>query len=256
MRVVPIRAESGRYASPLLLIPDLWADAETWSAMSGFLGHRGWEGAVLGLRGLEGGIAARAIAVADQAARQPSPPVLIGHGFGAIVALEAARRTPPAALVLVAPVGAGSIPVRRLGWRLGTIVDLLWGGAIRPPGDGDVYGGLSRRTAAMLGPDDREALLDVMRARGVGTPAPGAPALVVAGGNDPLAPCVTTASLAAAMGAEHQVIPSAGHWLIADAHLQATGGLLHRWLVRRLGEGLLDLYAEAMAEREADEDSS
>jgi pimeloyl-ACP methyl ester carboxylesterase len=253
MRVVPIRAESGRYAAPLLLIPDLWADPETWSAMSGFLGHRGWEGAILGLRGLAGGIAARAQAVAEQAARQPSPPVLIGHGVGAIVALEAARRTPPAALVLVAPVTAGSVPVRRLGWRLATIVDLLRGGASRPPAEAGVYGGLQSRTAAMLGPDDRDALLDVMRGR-VGSPAPGPPALVVAAEHDPLAPSETTHALAAAIGAEHQVVPASGHWLITDGRWQATGGVLHRWLVRRLGEELLDFYAEAMAEREAEED--
>ena len=38
----------------------------------------------------------------------------------------------------------------------------------------------------------------------------------------------------------------------ADERFQATGGLIHRWLVRRLGESLLEYYAEAMAERDAE----
>jgi hypothetical protein len=32
---------------------------------------------------------------------------------------------------------------------------------------------------------------------------------------------------------------------------QGTVDLLHRWLVRRLGEPLLEFHAEAMAERDA-----
>lgn len=248
MRVLPIRAESGRYAASLVLIPDLWADPETWSALSAFLGHRGWEGAIVGLRGLDGGIAARARAVAEYAAKQPAAPVLIGHGAGAIVALEAARLRPPLATALVAPLTAGSTPVRRLGWRLSTVTDLLRGGPCRPPLDA----GLSARVAAMLGPDDRTAVLDVLRGRGVAPPVPGPPALVLAASNDPLAPPETTRPLATALGAEHQVIPASGHWLITDGPWQTTGGALHRWLVQRLGEGLLELYAEAMAERDAD----
>jgi len=31
--------------------------------------------------------------------------------------------------------------------------------------------------------------------------------------------------------------------------------LVHRWLVQRLGEPLLETYAEAMAKREADDDA-
>lgn len=254
MRVVPIRAESGRYTAPLILLPDLWAGMESWTAMSGFLGHRGWEGVILDLRGDPGGLAARARAVADHVARQPASPVMIGHGAGALVALEAARLRAPQAMVLIAPMSAGSPPVRRLGLRLAMVVDLLRGGMCRPPTDSALYGGIPSRTAAMLAPDDRETVLDVIRGRGVAPPTPGSPALIVAGARDPVAPCETTSVLASAIGADHRVIPSAGHWLITDGHWQATGAVVHRWLVQQLGEGLLDLYAEAMAERDAEDD--
>jgi non-heme chloroperoxidase len=248
MRVVPIRAESARYAASLILIPDLWAGADTWGRLAGFLGHRGWEGAVLEQRGDPGGIAARADAVVQHAARLPSPPVLIGHGAGAVVALEAARRRAPAALVLAAPVSAGALSVRRLGWRLATLADLLRGGECRPPADADP------RVAHLLAPDDRETVLDVIRCRGVASPGAGAPALVIAGDHDPLAPPADTDQLAAAIGAEQHRIREAGHWLVADEHWQTTANVLHRWLVRRLGEGLLELYAEAMAERDAEDE--
>jgi len=52
------------------------------------------------------------------------------------------------------------------------------------------------------------------------------------------------------------VLPGAAHWPLVESRWQQTVDLLHRWLVRQLGEALLELHAEAMAERDAEPDES
>ena len=46
-----------------------------------------------------------------------------------------------------------------------------------------------------------------------------------------------------------------GHWLPAAAAWQRAGDRVHRWLVQRLGDTNLELYAEAMADREQDDEA-
>jgi len=50
------------------------------------------------------------------------------------------------------------------------------------------------------------------------------------------------------------VLEGAGHWLLGDAGWQPAVSLVHRWLVQRLGEPLLETYAEAQADREPSDD--
>ena len=87
---IPLRPESPRYTASLLFLPDLWAPAGVWLPIGGFLGHRGWDGSLVELRG-SGGIADRAATLARHVATLEHPPVLIGHGAGGVVALEVAR---------------------------------------------------------------------------------------------------------------------------------------------------------------------
>src|SRR5262245_18883204 len=112
LRVTPFHAESARYAVPLLLLPDLWAPARLWQPVASYLGHRGWEGQLVELR-CAGDLAARAAALSEVAGTLAAAPVLIGHGAGALVVLEAARRS-AAAVVLIAPLVPGSPSVRAL----------------------------------------------------------------------------------------------------------------------------------------------
>src|SRR5206468_1368748 len=185
-----VRPESARYTTSLLCIPGLWAGPDVWRAFAGYLAHRGWESHLLDVRALDAGVAERAAAVAAHAAALPTPPVLLGHDLGSLVALAAAARTRTAAVVLLAPLVPGSAPARALALRPGTFLQLL--------------------------------------------PAPAA------------------AAFARALGAEHQSLDGAGHWLFAGPAWQRGVGLVHRWIIQRLGEPLLERYAEAMTEREED----
>jgi pimeloyl-ACP methyl ester carboxylesterase len=58
-------AEGARYAAGLVCIPGLWAGSGVWRGFASHLGHRGWECHLLDVRGVAGGLAARAAAVRE-----------------------------------------------------------------------------------------------------------------------------------------------------------------------------------------------
>jgi len=251
LQATPVHAESARYATSLLFLPDLWAPARVWLAAATYFGHRGWEGELLELRGT-GDIAARTAALVEHSRRLPRAPVLVGHGAGALVALRAARACVASAVVLVAPLLPGSAGVRALTRRLDVLVSLLRGRPIPPP-----RAALARRifgeVPAELDGETARAVLDVVRGKPAVECPLGIPTLVVAGEHDPLLRPPGGAALASALAADFVEIPGAAHWPILAPGWQRTVGEVHRWLVRRLGEALLDFYAEAMAERDAGE---
>jgi pimeloyl-ACP methyl ester carboxylesterase len=249
LRATPVHAESPRYAAPLLFLPELWAPAEVWLPVASFLGHRGWESELIHLRGADD-LAARVAGVIEHARRLPHPPILIGHGGGAVVAMGCARAGPVAAAVLVAPLVPGRARIGVLTRRWDAVAALLLGRALPPP-----RGESARRVFGEV-PDGLDveparAVFDVVRGRPGELRPLGMPTLMVAGTRDPLLPRDAAMALAAALGAEQTEIEGAAHWPIVAPAWQHTADVVHRWLVRRLGEPLLDLYAEMMAERDA-----
>jgi pimeloyl-ACP methyl ester carboxylesterase len=105
---------------------------------------------------------------------------------------------------------------------------------------------------AALGPEDARVLGELARAAPLPRPSSMPAALVVAGTHDPLLPREAARAFAAGIGADHVEIEG-GHWLIVGSGWQACVGAVHRWLVRRGGDALLELYEEAMAERGDDD---
>jgi pimeloyl-ACP methyl ester carboxylesterase len=224
-----IHPEGGRYSASLVLVPGLWVAADAWRRAAGYLAHRGWESHLVDLRGC-GGVAARGAAVAAFAAELPVPPILIGHDAGALVAVEAAGQRAPAAAVLLAPLDPARVSARTLGLSVGGVVAVMLGRRVQ--------------LAADLTPEDPALLRDLLWRRWT-PPCVHAPTLSVVSGEAARRPPV--------LGAEQQAVAGAGRSLLAAATWQATADLVHRWLVRRLGAPLLELYPEAMAEREDEE---
>lgn len=247
---IPLRAESPRYSASLLFLPDLWAPARLWLPMAGFLGHRGWEGELLELRGA-GGLAERSAVLAERIQGLPRPPVLIGHGAGGVVALDVARGGGVTAVVLVAPLWPGSVPCRQLATRWEAVTAIARGRAVPPP-RGERARALFGEVPADLDAEAARAVLDMVRGSSA-LPRLQVPVLVVAGEHDPLLPRAAGAALAEMVGAEHAEVPGAGHWPLLPPSWRHSVGLVHRWLIRRLGAPLLELYAEAMADRERDD---
>jgi pimeloyl-ACP methyl ester carboxylesterase len=252
LQATPVHAESARYSASLVLLPELWAPARIWLPAATFFGHRGWESELIELRGT-GGLAERTAAVVDHVRRLQHPAALVGHGAGALVALAAAQAGVAAAVVLIAPLVPRSAGVRILTRRWDAVAALALGRAMPPPRDAAARRAFGE-LPAQLDVDSARAVLEAVRGE---PPAPrpiSVPALVVAGDRDPLLPAPAAAALASSLGADHVAIPGAAHWPILAPAWQRTVAEVHRWLVRRLGESLLDFYAEAMAERATDAD--
>jgi pimeloyl-ACP methyl ester carboxylesterase len=258
LRATFLHPEGPRYAAPLVLLPGLWTPPEAARGFASYLAHRGWECHVLDLRAHDGGIAARGAAVGEYVARLTGPAVLVGHDAGALVALATAVRRPVAAVVLLAPLVPASASVRALTLRPLALPALLLGRRVPPPTGPArrmLLSGLTaagqESTGATLAPESAAAVLDVARGRVDPAPVGAVPGLLAWGTRDPLLPGSAAVALAADVGVADRRLPDEGHWLLGGAGWQRTVGLVHRWVVQQLGESLLDLYAETMAERDA-----
>src|SRR5262245_6096087 len=256
--VVP--PESARYAATLVLVPGLWAPTGVWRGFAAYLAHRGWECHLVDVRG-QGQVGARAAAVAEYAAALPTRPILIGHDVGAAVALAAAPRTRALAAVLLSPLVPGSDEVRALLRGFRPLVAALLGRPLPPPDGavatryfGELGAALRVRGGEEGGAEDGALVRELLLGRTALTPAPGLPVLLLTGEHDPYCSPGVARVLAAALGAEQQTLAGAGHWPhVHPATWQRATAALHRWLVQRLGEPLLELYAEAMADRDGEE---
>ena len=253
----PVHAEAARYATSLLFLPGLWAGPELWRGVATYLAHRGWESDLVDLRTVSGDIASRAQQVAEYAAGLPAPPVLIGHDAGGLVALAAARRGPSAAVVLVAPQAPGQAVERAMALGIAAFIAFLRRRPVPPPEGwraARLLGDLPAAAGAKLGADHPVAIWDITWRRAC-VPAVKVPTLLVAGDRDPLLPLPAARALAATVCAEEGIVEGAGHWPHVGPTWAALVNLVHRWLIQRLGAPLLEQYADAMAERDADDDS-
>jgi pimeloyl-ACP methyl ester carboxylesterase len=256
-----LHAEGPRYAATLVCIPGLWAGPPAWRGFASFLGHRGWECHLVDLRAIGGGIGARAEAVAEFAAELSGPAIFLGHDGGALVALAAAARRRAAGVVLVAPLVPGSRAARALVRSPRRLLALVRGGPVAPPEGAaaepwiDLPDPFRSAAGAALAADDAASVRDVVWGRIPVLPAAGVPAVVVAGDRDRLLSADAAAAFARAAGADLLPLDGAGHWPLAGPRWQAAVGTVHRWLVQRLGAPLLELYEEAMADRDAEDDA-
>jgi len=185
--------------------------------------------------------------------------IVIGHGFGGLVALKMAERPRVKASVALAPTMPG---VRTpLFMRAGNLPAMWLKRPLKPPSGRPLLYMLTdvepfQREALIkaMVPDASAAALEVARGeiRFAGDSA--APRLIVAGGSDPLVPAERLESLAAEIGAAFKSIPGQGHWLIGGRAVERAVGEVHRFLVRSLGQELLLLYPEEWRDEPASGD--
>jgi hypothetical protein len=243
--IMPVHPEGPRYRAPVLFVPGLWAAPVIWRPAAGLLAHRGWEGWLVDPAGT-GGVEARAAALATLAAEFGRPPVVIAEDAAGVAAFELARRTALAAIVWVGPVRPGGAAMRAAVSPWAVLAGLVAGRAVArpaawPPVEGPAEWRRSHEEAALV--------VDVVRGRTALHSAPIPTALVV-GERDPRSNPPERNALAAQLGADLVVLPGAAGAPLAIGAWQEHAGAVHRWLVQRLGETLLELYEEAMAERD------
>ena len=246
LSLTPVHPEGPRYRAPVLFVPGLWTRPALWQRAASLLAHRGWECWLVDPG--RGNVATRAEALAEVAVELGRPPVVVAVDAAGVVALETARRTTLAALVWSAPVEPGSATWRRMvsPWRV--LGGLLLGRPVARPAS---WGAEAEGADWLRSEEEAAIVVDVVRGR-MNVAAPGVPTAFVVGEGASGGGVEERATLAARLGAELIVLPRAGRWPLAAGAWQEHAGLVHRWLVRRLGETLLEFYEEAMAERDED----
>lgn len=248
MTPVAVHPEGPRYVRSLVFLPGLWATAKSMMPLASHLAHRGWAGLVLDAEG-RGGVTARAAEVARQIASTGTPPVLVAHDAAGAVAIEAARRAEVAGIVWLAPIGPRRAEVlRRLGaWRLALAI--LTGRVVARPAtrlEPLLFGDIPSATLAEY--EAAPFVSDALRRGGAARPEGGSlpdgvPLLILASECD-------GGHVVGIPRAESDLVAVRGPSLLGPSAAQQVGGTVHRWLVRRLGAENLELYEEAMADRE------
>ncbi len=253
------RPETIKFASPIVLLPELFTTRRHQAILLGYLATIGWEVYAPDLRSVAGrdgtpelgrwtfdqltAIAGEALDALDRDA------IVLGHGFGGLVALKMAERSQVKAAVALAPLMPG---VRMpLFMRAGNLPARWMKRPLKPPGGRPLLYMLTdvepfQREALIkaLVPDVCAAALEIVRGAVRFEAGNAAPRLVVAGASDPLVPTDSLAGFAAQIGAQFKSLPGQGHWLIGGRAVERAIGEAHRFLVRSLGQELLLLYPE------------
>ncbi len=263
------RPEPIKFAWPVIVLPELFTTAAHLAFLRGYLSSIGWEVYAPDLRAAAGRPPTpplerlrfiELIALAEEALENLGrEAIVIGHGFGGLMALALAARPGVKAGVAFAPMlpgfrtplltGARNIPAR---W---------FGRALKPPtgrvlfdfvADAEAF----QRASLIKGlvRDATAAALEV--ARGVVDLAPGdraAPRLIVAGDSDPFAPLKPLTAFADSIGAQLKTLAGRGHWIIGGRALERAVNEAHRFLVRSLGQDLLLLFPEQWKSLDDDE---
>lgn len=186
---------------------------------------------------------------------QSSPPILIGHSLGALIAMQVATQTPVSALTLLAPATPWGLLPRR--WSdLATPISLLDHGFLLGKAVSPRRSEAERNVLNRLPPPKQDALFrrlvpesgrvlfetahwlyDPFMSSFVGFQAIKAPVAILHGDADPLISGETTAYLADAFGRKQVDIftfSGMGHWLIGEAGWQDTVEVLLRWIPEKL----------------------
>jgi pimeloyl-ACP methyl ester carboxylesterase len=171
-----------------------------------------------------------AIAIAKLIAEQETPPVLIGHSMGGLVAQMAADRATVAGLVLMAPSSPWGVPGQSLEEGVSAVslysLGPYWLQAVAPDRAITAQCSHDRLPAATqtelfarMAPESGRALFEVLNwwldptmatsVKNVG----GAPVLTLAGGRDVINPAPTVRKTAQRLGGDYQVFSEMSHWL-------------------------------------------
>ena len=255
--------EREKFTAPLLLLPGLWTGSWAWDEAAWAFSQRGWACWTLDPHESEtpcesarDTLDGRAARIASAAAVLDRSPIVIGYDVGALAALLAAERMPPAAgfraLVCVSPLVPRSLQGGRRHAlplvRLAALPALLWNRAHPPP---------SRRMArdflfhalpaarqdslaTKLRSDTGGVVRDLTRSNVTLPAAPlRCPVGVVWGEDDRMVASAAVRRFAATLHADECSYAGQGHWLLSGPPAAALVGDVHRWLIRTLGDALL-----------------
>lgn len=242
-----IQGEGAKFTAPLLLVHGLWSDARLWRRFVGFLSHRGWTCIAVNLRGRDGSPPVASLEqhlddLKQVLATLESPPVVVGHDLGGLLALHMSGARAVVALAPLVPLPLAPTPAPAL-QRAGNVLTRWQGKPLTVPR-------AAWRGEYIAEPSAREpadVVRDLSTKPWMPPPLPAeVPGLVLAGKRDRVVDSELAAKLAGAVGAEFQLFDGAAHAMVADTGWEERVSMTHRWLIRTLGAPLLALYEEAM----------
>lgn len=266
-RLASLRAEvsvpeRNKFTAPLLLLHGLWSGSWMWREVAEAFAQRGWEGWELDLRGHSGDQPQPTLGkrhlnddIADLIAAAQAlwaPPIICGHDFGALLALLAAPRINPRALVCLAPLlprawNPDERPPLPLA-RLSAVPALLWSWPLSPPRAQvaseflftTLPPQIQTQLHTQLQPDSGTIVRTLLREE-IPFPSAGSlyPTLVISGSADRMSSPAATRQLATRLQAEHRIYADQGHWFFTGKHATTLVTDVHRWLIQTLGEAVL-----------------
>ena len=262
LRIDRYPPEKPKFKSAILLVHGLWTGSWCWQTWATHFCNLGWDCWAVNLRGRSEttsagtsmSVSVTLELIAEDLTRVTnsfsSPPIVLAHSSGALVALQAAKETTFSALVLASPLpprNAASPRSRALRLlRLKYLPLMFLGHSFRieekdlrknflAPLAEKVQAEISRKTVAESSQLVQELLkssvaIEPSRVR--------CPSLVLAGSQDQLIPSASSRALAAWLGADFREYPDQGHWMI-EAKGESIVRDIHRWLVQTLGDDVL-----------------
>ena len=243
-------AETPKFTASLLLVHGLWCTAAVWRRFMGYLAHRGWVCHAMNLRGHGASMGAGTVAQAGIAdyfedvrqviAACETPPIVIGHDLGGLLALCCSDADVLAGVALAPLVPRALSGTRNRALR--TFDARLSMRRMRPlaPPRGRMVGAyFGDHPPSVLVPDSaqvaRELLVRDLSICGVRTH----PALVLVGDRDRISPPQDAQQLATGSGANCRVVPGVGHAMPWERGWEQRVAEIHRWLFHVIGEPLL-----------------
>ena len=186
--------------------------------------------------------------IADLCRAQATPPVLIGHSMGGLVAQMAARRAPVSALVLLAPsppwgVAAGTLEEAATAFGV-QLLGPFMPGAINPERSlmrayslDRLAKGEREAAVARLRPESARAVretlnwwMDPFMTTSLGPGPLGVPALVIAGARDVVHSPAACAAVADRIGATFKTMPEMSHWLMGEPGWERVAESVLTWI--------------------------
>jgi len=242
-------AESPKFAASLVFIHGLWRTAAVWRPFMGFFAHRGWTSYALNLRGhIDGGSPAALASVrfADHLsdlrgviAACKSPPVLIGHDLGGLLALAGAPAA--SAVVALAPLVPRHLSTVRhaalSSWR--ARMAMVRARPLLPPRGRMAVAYFGVDSPGKTTPDSSAVARELVHGKIAMPSSSPVPMLVLAGSADPFAPPRDVERLATHVGASFRCVDGASHAMPWEPGWEQRVGEIHRWLIQTLGDGLL-----------------